>query len=391
MGFGLTSSLVGAALASGTVVLLLVWRRFPAPVALPIAVLRVAIPVVYFAWFYDGRWTFLDDVTYVEQGAHLLYAGYDPFTVFFRKDGLILLFSLAQGVHILYGWWNHLAQFLFGPYYYSAIFLNVILSVVVAEILYRFAALAGFSPQYARGLHLFALLHWDILSWVSFINLKDVAVLTLSLTTLYLSVRALDTSRSDRVRSLAGVGGVLFTLLWIRFYMPVLILAALGLWVLLRQAGWRKYAVVGGAALMALLLVPTHLIPSGWIQLSPAAMVFGLVRFALTPQPWAIEPAYAFLLLPSMLHWLFFLPSLAGGVLLWRRSRATALLLLYLAVVVLFYAVVPELQGPRQRLQVAFALIWMQFHALYIAALRIAPRISPPAWSGNPVLPGTPA
>ena len=52
----------------------------------------------------------------------------------------------------------------------------------------------------------------------------------------------------------------------------------------------------------------------------------------------------------------------------------SALVVLYLLAVCVFYAMFPDSQGPRQRLQVTFAIAWMQFHALHSILFAIAPR-----------------
>ncbi len=81
----------------------------------------------------------------------------------------------------------------------------------------------------------------------------------------------------------------------------------------------------------------------------------------MTPRPWNIEEAYSFLLLPSIFHWTLMLPASIGGVLLWKRSRFERLLIIYLVLVIFVCSFVPEVQGPRQRFQVAFILARMQF------------------------------
>ena len=80
-----------------------------------------------------------------------------------------------------------------------------------------------------------------------------------------------------------------------------------------------------------------------------------------------------FLLVPSIFHWALILPSFIGAVLLWRRSRFERLLIIYLVLVIFLCSFVPEVQGPRQRFQVAFILARMQFEFfwnLILAPLR---------------------
>lgn len=383
MEVGLDGNLLGTACAVGLVSILFARRYLPLAGALAVVMVKVGIPLAYFALFYDGTWNFIDDITYAEHGRILLAAGYNPFTVLFRPDGLGLLIELSLGLHILYAWWNHLAQYLFGPHYYSAVFLNVALTFAAAGLLYRIARLAEFGTQYARGLALFFLLHWELLAWSSFLNAKDMVVLALSIAAFYFFLQVTLVPRGIRSRAfhLVGLAVTLVLCLWIRFYVSFLLLGAFGAWILLKRRGWKKYLLLGAVA-GGMLLLPSR-VPAGLVQLYPAAAAAGVVQFALTPRPWSIEPAYTFLRIPSLLHWLFFVPAVAGAYLLWRYSAIGALMLIYMGVTLLFYAVVPELQGPRYRIQVTFIWAWMQFHAVYELLRMIAPE----RWAPAPAAP----
>lgn len=375
MGDGLTSPLVLAALFTSVVGLLLTARYLPLLAALLVTVVKVTIPVVYFAWYYDGTWTFLDDVTYWNHGKLLLAAGYDPISVLLRIDGLALLVMLSLGPHILYAWWNLLAQYIFGPHYYAAVFLNVALTFLTGVLLYHIARMGGLSRQYAQGFFVFYLLHWEMLAWSSFVNLKDVLVSTLSIAAIFLFLRLANESPGVKAKlvNVAGLVGILLALPWIRFYVPLLLVASFALWVMLTLEGWRRYALLGGAAILLLVVVPLS-IPTQYLVLSPAAMVAGLVKTPLTPRPWAIFPEYGFLTVPATLHWLFFGPALVGAWLLWRRSRAVSLVLIFLAAVTFVSALSPEFQGPRHRVQVLFGWAWIQYHIIYSVVAAVARR-----------------
>lgn len=373
MAEGLTPGLFVAAVVVGCFGFLVLARDIPAWAALLVTTAKMTLVVAYFAWM-GTRWTFYDDVSYLQQGRQLLAAGYDPLTILFRADGLQTLFVTSGGVHILYGWWNLLAQFMFGSDYFAPVLLNVGSTFVAGAFLFRICRLAGFGEQYARGLLVLFLLHWDVLAWSTVANMKDVLLLTLTVASLYWFARFSlpETRGRKKVVAAAALGTILFLLLWIRFYVPVLLLGTFALWVLLKRSGWRKYVLLGGIA-GALLLVLPRVIPSGLVQLAPGAAIVGVARALLTPQPWSIDPGYSFLLIPSLLHWLFLLPMVVGAVGVWRWSPVGALVVLYAGTIVLFYGLVPELQGPRQRLQIAFVLAWCAYHAIYRFLASIAP------------------
>lgn len=385
MGDGLTPELLVPAFWIGLASLWIVSRDLPYWLALSIVFVRFAVPVAYFAWLYDGRWTFLDDITYWWHGTILLELGYSPFTVLFDGQGLLLLLTLSGGPHILYAWWNHLAQYLFGPHYFAPVLMNIGLTFVAGAFFYRLVRFGGFGQAYAQGLLAFFLLHWDVVAWSSIANLKDVLVLALSAAGFYCLARLFDSSspRRTKAASVAGLLAVLFVLPWLRYYIPVLLIGAVGVWVLLKLPGRTKFAVLGAAGLGILLLLPGY-IPTQYMELSPGSVLLGLVRFTLSPQPWSIEPEYTFLLLPAALHWLLFVPALGSAYLLWQRSPGAALVLVYLAVTTAVYALIPELQGPRHRVQIIFIWAWMQYHAIYLMLAHLYAKPGAPREDGDP-------
>jgi hypothetical protein len=368
MAEGLTSPLVFAALVTGLLCFLVAMRDLPPVVALLLAAIRSGSALIYFAWLYNPRWTFLDDISYWHQGRTMLASGYGPVEALFSADGLTRYFVLGQSVHFLYIWWCHLAQTLFGPHYYAPVFLNIAVTFVGGAALYRLARRGGMSDGYARGLLVFFLLHPDLLIWSSLINLKDLLVLALTVAAIlaYTGIVDRGATRRRRVASWVGLILVMLILPWIRFYLPVLLLLSFAAWALLRAGGWQKLGIAALALLGVAYVVTRYTIPAGMITLSPVALVGGSIRFLLTPQPWSIEAAYSFLTVPAIMHWLLAVPATFGAVMLWRSSPAGVLAILFLLVNTAFYAAVPELQGPRQRIQVSFVILWAQFHAVYV-------------------------
>jgi hypothetical protein len=79
---------------------------------------------------------------------------------------------------------------------------------------------------------------------------------------------------------------------------------------------------------------------------------YHMARFLFTPRPWAPEPNYSFLIFPSLLTWLSAPFMFIGAIRLFLRRRQARLLIIYTAVITIFYSVVPVLQGPRHRLQI---------------------------------------
>lgn len=359
---GLTTSLFMAALAVGAVGFVLIVRQLSPVIALPVAVIKATIPLIYFGLFFDGSWTFIDDVTYQAHG-DALRLDYSPLSALLQEEGRAKLIQLSDGRHILYAWWNLFAQSIFGDNYYAAVFLNVLLTFFTGAVLFRLLGELGFSRSYQRGALLFFLLHWDVLAWSSLVNLKDVLVMALIVPTIYFLVRL--RARLDLVPLLGAAAG-LFMLTWIRYYIPFFLISAFVVWILLEARFRWKYLYAVFAGMVFLVL------PLDWSALEyvrPDQIVSGLMRAPLTPQPWSIENEYSFLLLPSILHWLLFLPMAIGAIALWARSAGARFVLIFVVLMMLFYALVPELQGPRHRVQLTFAIAWMQFHFFWLMTL----------------------
>jgi hypothetical protein len=364
MGNGLTFELLWVAFFVWIFGLFLYSWFLPFIIAVPASLIRVAIPLAYFAWFFDGSWTLRDDLRYTASGILMLRQGFNPISIFFGEGGYDALLEQARGPHILYYWWNLLAQYLFGQYYYASVFLNVGLTFVVGYVMFRMARLSGFSEGYAQGLALLTLFHWDIVAWSSLMNLKDVMVMTLTVSTFYLFMKL---SHRISLGSLVLVGITMTLLYRIRFYVPAMIVLVVAVWYVLFSSGKQKYVMVaavgvGGVGFLSFLGLDSILSKvNTYIQPS----VFGIIRMMLTPQPWSIEAAYGYLVLPSTFHWLLIVGFPTSALLLWKQSNELKLLLMYLGAALVLYGSFGDVQGPRHRVQIVFILLWLQFHFLW--------------------------
>ncbi len=344
---------------------LLLARTMPPRALIACLLVKYLIPMLYFGWFADGTWTLIDDLTYLRQGLELAGEGYTPISVLVTRTGLGHLVVLSEGIHILYGWFNLVAVQLVGPYYFSPVILNVFITCLTARVLWGFARDAGFGPRFSSGLTGFYLLHWDVVAWSAFVNVKDSIIVLLTMLLLRsLACFQQAPARRELLRALA-VSAVLF---WIRFYVPALA----GLAMLIR--GITSGTLRPKHRWVTLLIAAVVLAGMGWLiqsrwlaviqaqlQFNPLQLGVGLVRMLLTPQPWSVSPEYGFLLLPSMLHLLMLVPAVVGAMILWRDSPMLRLPIVYAVLVLVLFAAFPGQQGPRYRHQVVFVLVWAQF------------------------------
>lgn len=369
MAAGMSADLMAAALFAFAVGAWIARRDLPGGLALEIAILKAAIPFAYFAWFFQRTWTFLDDYEYLRIGGAVLNGGLDPVTALFTERGLTKLFSLSGSRHILYGWWNVLGQWLFGSHYYAPVFLNVALTFACGAFLVRIAQRVGFSRSYRRLFLVFFLLHWDVIAWSSFTNLKDILMMTLTMGNLLSVYRLRERFTLPRLGLL--LGGIL-AVSFLRFYAVLFLIAAAGLWIFFAGRFRGRWLIAAAAVAVAAPAFPWVLGHLG--SVSPTAVPMGLIRFPLTPQPWSVAEGKDFLIVPATLHWLLYAPALLGGVLLWRRAPASRLVLIYGVVVILAYAATPLLQGVRQRVQLIPIFAWLQFHFAWEIARDIVVR-----------------
>lgn len=360
MAEGLTFDLVFVALCIGLIAVALSCRVVAFQLALVIVGLRLLVPIVYFAWLNDGSWNSLDDMSYFEWGFRLYDSEFDPFRILFFTEGLSLLFEVSGGPHIIYPWWNMLAIYLFGEHYYSPVFLNVGLSFVTAYFLNRILVLAEFEKKYRQTFYAFFLLHWDIIAWSSFVNLKDTLLTAMAVINFWLLCSFFMKKTKAGAFYILGLGVAISAFFWIRFYVPLLILSAVGIWLTFSNPRKIIYWILV-CCMITYAGAHQYFFQGNWEMLSFSNLVMGPLHAALSPRPWSIDDVYSFLFIPAVIHWMLLVPALIGASLLWKRSKLARLFIIYLVLVFFFSAVVPDLSGPRHRYHVAFILALMQF------------------------------
>ena len=334
-----------------------------------VACARVGLSLSYFGGWDDGTWRLYDDVSYAQDAAELLTWTPNPLALVF-PEGSTRLFYLAGGQNVGYYVWNALAHALFGQNYWSAVLLNVLASGLGALAFWRILRLSGVSAGRARAATLFFMLHWDIIAWSSFVNLKDTLAVALS-AGLFAAALSLARAPRPRLGDLLQLAASACALYFLRWYIPSLFACAFGLWGCLELRGKRRGLLLAAGAAFLLWQIGRPL-PEGYVE--PGGALSGAGRFLFTPRPWSIEERYGFLVVPAILHWIAAPFALWGAVALARSNSGARLALIYMALVVLFYGCVPELQGPRHRYQVVFVLAWFQFEGLARAAALVFAR-----------------
>lgn len=334
---------------------------------LSIAFFKTIIPLLYFAFFFQNEWGGVDDVFYLNIGRSLLEAGYAPFDII-NSEFRSVLSAFAGGKHILYPWWGFLAQYLLGPHYYSGVFFNVGLSVISSVLFIKTLELVGFSKAYLTAALVFLLFSPELTAWSSFLNLKDTLVVFMINLSFFLALRF---RRQKRISDISLLLCLLLLFYWIRFYLPVIFLVSYLLWLSGRLPV--RYQI---GALLVLSAAVILIASTKYSNLfAPSSVGFGFLRMLLTPRPWGISETDSFLVLPSIIYLGLLVPAILGGIGVYGLNFECRFFIVFLFAILLFYAFFPDLQGPRQRLQVATIIAWLQFHGLLLL-LRLHKKVS---------------
>ncbi len=323
-----------------------------------IASLKTLIPFLYFGFFFSGEWLLLDDVSYWQSGISLLKANLNPLTIF-GNQGLALLFWESGGFHIFYPLYNFLAQYFFGPHYFAPVFWNVIASVIAGYFLFQLMRELGFEKSRSKFVSILFMFDAQVLVWSSFLNLKDVCVMTLTVASLHLLLRLMKQFSWRDAFSMA-----VLLALWVslRFYIPILLIGA-AITYSMMSLRLRHLVLIIIAGIAMGFYMARH---SGiFAVLEPAEFGIGVVHYLIGPIPWQVEENYSFLTLPSWIHWILFPLAVLGFVKYWKTHPRSRLVLIYFALVVFAFAITPEVRGARHRLQLMPIFAWLQYSFIW--------------------------
>ncbi|MDA7818283.1 hypothetical protein N9A28_08855 [Sulfurimonas sp.] len=260
--------------------------------------------------------------------------------------------------HFLYQLYNIFAFELFGHYYFSPVALNIIVTFFTSYFVFRISLLIGFSKKLSLFIAMFYLLHWDILHWSTFLNLKDVLIQLMSIVLIF---NILEFENNKRIKNVVFIGSVLLLFSTIRFYLPFLIFVSFIvykiLWVIFTANRLNRMYYIISSFILILLFLPLVLNNLNdeieMLMISFTNPAIGMIRFLLTPIPFHFETNYSFLYFPSLLHWLTFPLFIYGAYISHKVNRKIMLFIfIYLFVILLFYGSYGQLQGPRHRLQI---------------------------------------
>jgi hypothetical protein len=334
------------------------------------AAIKAGIFVVYFGFLFDGTYTVLDDVSYVQWGTQLREQGVGLFNFYLHWPLLRATFGTDTVFYYVY---NSFAFSLFDTnQYFAPVALNLVLTAVIAFLGYRLVKTEfRINDLAAKVFFFFLLFHPDILVWSNLLNIKDILVLFIHV----LLLTALAQFFKHKVLSgILILVPVIPVILLSRYYVLGLFVAALVSSILISTRNYRIWmATAVGCAIILLLIYltkgasaftfPIHLIKQTFVN-----PFYGFARFLLTPIPFNTEEAYTFLNIPAVIHWLLMPLLMLGMYKSWvMGTHFSRFLVVYFFVFLCAYAVTGEVQGPRHRVQLDFAIAAFQFIGILTA------------------------
>lgn len=339
-----------------------------------IVTLKFSIFLIYFLFFSEIYPVILsDDLNYYYDSIDLYLNADQSLSYLFSPDTLTKFMVTAGGYHFGYYVYNFIAFWLCGPYYYSPVVINIFMSVLTAGILYKTIRLSNFNPKSATFLYIFFLLHWDVLSWSSFINLKDTFVLFLLVSAIYAMVSI--KVHGIRTKYILYFILTLIVLFTIRFYFSFFLITTAIIFFAITKLSKNKYRYLDSILKFSLFVLIPISFYFTFISLfsqklddigARTNIISGFLRYIVTPFPFNIEPGYYFIFISSLLHWIC-LPLLPFGLYLFTKKHFYTLMPYIIMFLLLstFYGSFAELQGPRHRVPQTAILSLLQGLAIY--------------------------
>ncbi len=324
---------------------------------------KLLIFICYFCFFADGTWFYGgDDWGFFERGLILAQAEPNILKIWSHPEGFYL--RHGHSLSLMY-FHNYIAILLFGEHYFAPVLLNILLTSGVVTVLAAILRRQETPPGYIQGFVIFASLHWTMLAWSSFLNLKEITVSLLLVCVIYYAHQA----ARLRVIPLGMTLLIFYLFLRIRFYFPVLIvLGSAVAWAPKFRSSIKEYRWFIMTAFI--LLLALLLFKSSWIRLffqhvDLLGTPYGVIHFVLQPAPWKITEPASYLALPSVLHWLVFPAAAVGAWLMWKQGAEMRTMVGVLLIGILFYGMVPAIASTRHRVPLDIILIVAQYQFIW--------------------------
>ena len=339
--------------------LMLSWVM-PKYLAAIVMAVKMAVPVCFFILFFQPEWQVGgDDQGYFDEAFYFYELGLDPLRIFAHSHPWYLLNSDPGRAFFFY--YLFIGLYFFGGSYYSAVFLNLLISALATVFLAKAVRDIDRRKGFSEGFAVFLALHWSVIAWSSFLILKEPLVTCLMAGVIF----GLSGHRNAlRFSRLFVAGACLFLLLWVRYYLPPLIVAGVAtalFFSLKKQQKWLAFALLPLIMWHGLDELRYFLRLADW-----GNAIYGTIHFVLQPLPMRVSEPVEFLLIPSILHWGVFPFAIVGVFLMLVQGHRISFVIIAMAgVAVVFYGLVPDLASTRHRAPIDALLAVMQYFGIW--------------------------
>jgi len=343
-------------------------------ISLFIAITKSLLFFIYFCFFFDGSMTLQDDWFYFKEVSLLHDKGFTFFNVL--SDHFFEMILIVGHQSFVYQVFSLLGFDLFGAYYFSVIPLNVILTYFTAFLMYKYLINLNFSIKYAKYYYVFFIIHWDVLAWSTFVNLKDTLVLFLTVLLFYTYAEIENNRRKYFYLILFSITNII--LYFLRFYIPAIFIVSILIYKIILY--FINISVKRKLQLIIPLLFILFTLITSIVKIYPSAIsfiissfsnpIYGIGKVLLTPLPFKQAENLDFIVFSSLLHWLF-IPLLLYGFLTFMKNikhynKLVFLFIIYAFIIIVVYGMSNQFHTPRNRFQLVFILSFFQFFGLML-------------------------
>ncbi len=324
-----------------------------------ICIIKFSIPLV---WLYMNDFECLllsDEISYYVKSKQI-YEG-------ILSNGLIALLNFNQythSSHFLFYMWNAFLFLIFGKSFYISIMANVFLSCVSGRILLKILRHIGVESKDSKIITVFYLLSPSVICWSSFHNLREIFL------SVFLFLVLLQMMRFYEKQSLKNLFLLLISFLAmfpIRFYIIIIATLTLSISLLKKKTSKILFLFIISSIFLSWGLVDLFAPSIKNLKMDFLNIAYGFIRFILTPNPLNLDQKYYFIFPDAIFHTIMFPIFLVGIISVYRKYKlenGMIIIFLFVFLLVVFYAILPQVQGPRQRFPLSFFFIFCQYEGL---------------------------
>lgn len=352
--------------------------------ALSVAMIKSLVYLIFFLFFFNNHnFNFIDSLRYLDNSI-FFFENYSFLEMLLEPRKIIMPRS---GAHTFYYYWSYISFFLFGPYIHSPITLNILSTFLGSYYLYKISKeFLNLSIKNSTLLAVIYCLHWEIIPWSSFFNLRDILIQVTIISIIYYTLKFIN---QINLKNLIMLFLALFILRFLRTHMAYLF--TLNLVVIFFCATFffkkniQKITLISFTLFIALALIIFLNVPQVFLDLykiwsTDFNLNYGIKIFKLFLSPLPIlstmNQGYGFLTFASIINLLTF-PLVVLGIFYTFRIKKNIfnsfILLFTFFLIIIVIGSYENIQGPRQRLMITpFILIYtfLGLNYIYIANLK---------------------